>query len=262
MPTTFFDLPAELHIIIYELILVQDEDISFGNVSALLRPPRTTPALTNHLGPYCPLTHVSKRVRDETTPILFGRNTFHVLLSTHKHDGPLTQMIRQRRSTKTKSLFDDASASTAPGHLTYGDRNAAAWARNARPEALACIQRLTIEVEKADLVARWQHLRHLYKAPGGYQEPLGVFSPTRWYLHAIELRCWGLDTIVWTVDCKEKRIFCKEIQRVGPDWPSARQQPKSCERCRSMLLEWGVDREIEEGFNKEHFLGLIWYHGQ
>jgi hypothetical protein len=76
----FMDLPLELRLDIYEYILVSDEPISFGNRSAFLHPPMTSLAITNPLGRYLPLTQVSRQIRDETTPLLYGQNTFNVLL--------------------------------------------------------------------------------------------------------------------------------------------------------------------------------------
>jgi hypothetical protein len=263
MPS-LMDLPAEVRNMIYEPVLVQDEEISFGNISGLLRPPKITTAFTNHLAMLLPLTQVSVQIRDETTPMLFGRNTFNVVLTTHKHEGPRTQLNRQHRSAETKVFFDETSASTAPGHLTYGDRRAAAWIKIARPEAIKHIQRLTVEVEKADLVTRWPHLRHLYETPNISQEALRVFAPSRWYSHAIELRCPGLDTNVWSIDCKENRIHCKEVVRVGAGFGflGSQQSAKPCDRCRMMLLEWGLDRQFDGELRRGHFLGLVWYHGQ
>jgi hypothetical protein len=247
---------------VYELALVSDEEISFGNVSGLLCPPKISTAFTNHLAAYLPLTQVSKQIRDETTPMLFARNTFNVVLTTHVHEGPLTQLKRQRSSVETKALLDEASASADSGHLTYGDRHAAAWIKNARPEALKHIQRLTIEVVKADLIARWQRLQHLYKIPDSSQDSLGDFSPSQWYFHAIELKCPGLDTNIWSVDCKEKRVECKEV--VPIERPGLGSQPpaKPCVKCCMMLSGWCVDSAFDGGVSREHFLNLVWSHGQ
>ncbi|GAB7329197.1 hypothetical protein MBLNU13_g01014t1 [Cladosporium sp. NU13] len=176
------------------------------------------PDITNHLGKLLALTQVSHQVRAETDPLLYGQNTFEVMLRAAKVvEEPFPQQLaRPSRGRKTRLLLlDENPVSETPEHLLYGDRYAAIWAASARPEALARIRRLTVTVEKADLNSQWRHLRHrhLSMSPSSISlERTGVFSAHRWHLHAIELKCPGRHTVVWDVDCRENRMGDRRLK--------------------------------------------------
>lgn len=268
------DLPPELRNMVYELVLVQDQAISFGNKSPL---PSDSPAIntepTHHLKSLLALTQVSRQLRDETTPVLFGRNTFQVLLSTKRHDGPLTQFKRQLRSVESPVLFDLDSAETPPGHLTYGDQNAALWATIARKEALMHIRQLSVDVELAESIPRWSRMQHLYATPseptaGGRSFPhewylaprernTDNFSPYEWYTHAIAPRCIPYQSTTWRIDYEERSLQHASIRKTGVPWD--RRTPLNCGGCHDSLWRWGNDY-IKSGdiLTREHFLRLIW----
>lgn len=248
---------------IYENVLVSDEEISFGSTGQWLHPPQTSTAITNPLKNYLPLTQVSRQLRDETTPMLFGRNTFKVLLSTQK-DEALAQASLEKNIPRMKKprLLGLLNSEAIPGSLTYGDRNAAAWTRIARPDAVAQIQHLTIEIENADSIARWWHLQQLYNIMSG-PETNKVFSPRAWYLHAIKLYCKCFEVATWTVDFKEGRVRCESIKQVSPlEWQS-RRAGRPCRTCEQLLRNWCKDYSAEgETLSKDHLLKLIWYDSQ
>lgn len=196
--TKFMDLPLVLRLTIYDTVLVSDEPISFGNKSALLHPPMTSPAITNHLGKYLPLTQVSRQIRDETTPILYGQNTFDVVLRSVKtRVRPPPQLTRSNANFKAEIALRDRILDHSPCSLAYGDHHAAAWALIARPDAIAHLQRLSVTIEKADLNTRWKHYHQLTLSSSNLNlEWTGVFSARSWHLHAMELKCPGPDTAV------------------------------------------------------------------
>jgi hypothetical protein len=259
------DLPAELRLDIYEYILVSDEPISFGNRSAFLHPPMTSPAITNPLWRYLPLTQASRQIRDETTPLLYGKNTFNVLLRSVKTVEKLLPKPTRPKWSSTEEehpLFDHV-ASSDPGCLLYGDQHAAAWACVARPEAVAHVQRLTVTIEKAHRIAEWRHWPQLYLTPSNNSlEQTAVFSARRWHFHAIELRCPGLDTAVWTLDCRENQTGDRR-----PRWRTLGSgsqgqfegESQACGRCSLMLNNWRIARVKNGDMSKELFLALTWY---
>lgn len=258
--TKFMDLPLVLRLTIYDTVLVSDEPISFGNKSALLHPPMTSPAITNHLGKYFPLTQVSRQIRDETTPILYGQNTFDVVLRSVKTRViPPPQPNRSNRKSKTGIPLYDRSLTHNEVSLAYGDHHAATWALIARPDAIARLQRLSITIEKADLNTQWKHYRQLTLSSSSLSlERTGVFSARRWHLHAIELKCPGLDTTVWTLDCRENRTGDRRLK-----WhitgSGCQGETQACSRCRLLLDDWRIDRVRQGGMSKELFLAMAWY---
>lgn len=242
---------------VYELALVHNEHISFGNTGALpADSPAKNPEPTRHLKTLLPLTQVSRQLRDETTPILFARNTFRVLLSTRIHAGPLTQFKRMLRSAKPE-LFDLFSITFRPGCLTYGDHKAAAWARVARKEALMHIRRLAVDIEQADSVPRWRYMQYLYQIP---PEPATgrFFSPQEWSLHAVRLECRIFECATWIVDFETRRVRCASVRKCSEGWNRRKRSP--CQACKRMLREWGSDQTVRGDFlTKEHFLRLVGY---
>jgi hypothetical protein len=267
MPS-FEDCPPELRNMIYELALVSYEPISFGNIGANLNPPNPSTAVTNHLKTYLPLTQVSRQLREETTAMLFGRNTFEVVLSTKKTDGPLTQVGRQLRSKTTKvpfEQFDLDSSKTSPGSLTYGDAEAAAWTQVASDAALSWIQRLTIVIENADSVPHWLHLRNLYKSPTDFnsEEKFGVFSPKSWYDHAIYVGCTSCNRSIiatWTVDLEQRQVCRTEFRRVLAHRQRFHTMPGPCLKCKKMMKDRGREFTTNgDVMTREHFLKLVWY---
>jgi hypothetical protein len=265
MPS-FEDCPPEIRNLIYELALVSDEPISFGNIGAYenVDPPNTSNVVTNHLKTYLPLTQVSRQLREETTPMLFGRNTFEVVLSTKKTRGPLTQVGRQLRSKRKFREFDLDSSKTSPGTLTYGDAEAAAWTRVASDAALSWIEHLSIVIENADSVSRWHHLRHLYKTPidSGEKKP-GVFSPKSWFDHVIDAgnkSCNRFTIATWSIDLEQRQIRRTDIARTLPDKQRSQKMPKPCLKCKNMMKDWG--REFTTSgdiLTRGHLLKLVWY---
>lgn len=259
MPS-FMDFPPELRNMVYELVLVQDKTISFGSKSPL---PPDSPGInrvpTQHLKTLIPLTQVSRQLRDETTPILFARNTFKVLLSTKKHDGPLTQFARQLRSSNAPVLFDPLSHETQPGYLTWGDENAALWAKIAREEALMRIRHLCVDRENADTIPGWRRMAHLYPIPNE-SEPTSTssFLPHEWYLHAITLKCKHLVCTTWDIDFQEPFLHCASTRYTG--FSSEPRSLNGCEKCWRFLREWRSDHLRGGGvLTREHFLKLVWY---
>jgi hypothetical protein len=262
------DCPPELRNMINELALVSYEPISFGNIGANLNPQNPSTAVTNHLKTYLPLTQVSRQLREETTAMLFGHNTFEVVLSTKKTDGPLTQVGRQLRSETTKvpfEQFDLDSSKTSPGSLTYGDAKAAAWTRVASDAALSWIQRLTIVIENADSVPRWLHLQHLYKTPieSESEKKFGVFSPKSWYDHAIDVGCTSCNrstVATWTVDLEQRQVCRTEIRRILAHRQRFHTVPGPCLKCKKMMKDWGREFTTNgDVMTREHFLKLVWY---
>ena len=257
----FMDLPLALRLDIYELILPKNEELSFGNVSGWVTPPMTCPAFTHHLGQYLYLTQVSRQVRDETTPILYGMNTFEVILrSDVVTEARPKQLISTRRSAKK-------SAKRVPDYdpvlyLTYGDRHAAAWARVARPEAIAHIRRMMVALERSDLFLQWKHLRQLSLSPSSRSlERTGLFSVQRWHLHAIELKCPSLHSPVWRVHTKWYPVHKNELIKRDPPESKYPDAPQPCSRCRLMFDDWRTDVIRAGGTTRELFLGLVWYGG-
>ena len=257
----FMDLPLELRLDIYELVLPTNEELSFGNMSAYIRPPMTCFALTGHFGQYLPLTQVSRQVRDETNPILYGKNDFECILRSNKvAEAPPKQLTRTRRSAKKNAKW--VADYDPVYYLTYGDRYAAAWARVARPEAIAQVRRLLVGVERADLVTEWEHLRHLSPSPSRLSlERTDLFSVQRWHLHALELKCCGLYTPVWPVNSIAYRV--NDIRLLGLLEARAKRpgRPLACSRCRMMFEDWRMDVIRAGGTTRELFLGLVWYGG-
>jgi hypothetical protein len=258
----FMDLPLELRLDIYELILPQNEELSFGNVSAHVRPPMTCPAFTHHLGDHLALTQVSRQVRNETTPILYGKNQFEVILRANKvAEAPPMQPPCTRRTAKKSAKW--AADCDPVYYLTYGDRHAAAWARVARPQAIRRVRRLLVGVERADLVAEWRHLRRLSLSPSSLSlERTGLFSVQRWHLHAIELKCPVLTTPVWCVDSTGYFAHEKGLAKVDPPKPHRPGVPQVCSRCRLMFNAWRIDVLRARGTTRELFLALVWYGGR
>ena len=257
----FMDLPLELRLNIYELVLPTNEELSFGNMSAYIRPPMTCFALTGHFGQYLPLTQVSRQVRDETTPILYGKNKFEVVLRTDKvAEAPPKQLTSTRWSAK-KSAKRVADYDPAY-YLTYGDRHAAAWARVARPEAIAQMRRLMVGVERADLVTEWRHLRQLSLSPSSLSlERTGLFSAQRLHLHAIELKCPMIATLYWDVNTINYYGLRKGFIKRDPAEPKRPGAPQACSRCKMILDDWRIDVVRAGGPTRELFLGLVWYGG-
>jgi hypothetical protein len=270
MPS-FEDLSPELRNMIYELRLISAEPISFGNIGAHVKPPNTPTTVTNHLKDYLPLTQVSRQLREETTAMLFGRNTFKVVLSTKKTPGPLTQVGRQLRSKQSNNIpfeeFDLDSSKTSPGSLTYGDAEAAAWTRVAQDAAISYIQRLTVVIENADSVARWLQLHHLYPDPVDSEEAqAGLFSPKDWYEHTIDVGCHSCNRFTvatWSVDLEQRKVRRTEIRRILPRYRRFTTVPSPCLKCKKMLKDWGRDYSAEgHVMAREHLLRLVWYDSQ
>jgi hypothetical protein len=269
MPS-FEDLSAELRNMVYELRLISDEPISFGNIVAHVKPPNTSTTVTNHLKDYLPLTQVSRQLREETTAMLFGRNTFKVVLSTKKTAGPLTQVGRQLRSKQSNGVpfeeFDLDSSKTFPGSLTYGDAEAAAWVRVAQDAAISYIQRLTIVIENADSVARWLQLHHLYPDPVDLEEQSGLFSAKDWYDHTIDVGCHSCNRFTvatWSVDLEQRQVRRTEIRRILPHYRRFTTIPSPCLKCKKMLKDWGRDYSADgDVMAREHLLKLVWYESQ
>jgi hypothetical protein len=267
MPS-FEDLSPELRNMIYELRLISSEPISFDNTGAHVKPPNTPTTVTNHLKDYLPLTQVSRQLREETTAMLFGRNTFKVVLSTKKTPGPLTQVDRQLRSKQSNGVpfegFDLDSSKTSPGSLTYGDAEAAAWTRVAQEAAISYIQRLTVVIENADSVARWLQLHHLYPDPVDAEEKqAGLFSPKDWYEHTIDVGCHSCNRFTvatWSVDLEQRQVRRTEIRRLLPRYRRFTTVPSPCLKCKKMLKDWGRDYSAEgDVMAREHLLRLVWY---
>lgn len=256
------DLLLELRLDIYELVLPKHEVLSFGNMAAYSHPPMTSPAITNHLGKHLPLTQVSRQVRDETTPILYGKNKFEVILRSDKVFEVPKQSNRNGRNAKNNAKW--LASHYVDYSLTYGDRHAAAWARVARPEAIAHTRYMGVMVEKADHVFQWRHMRQLSLSPSSLSlERTGLFSARKWHMHAIELKCPGRITWQWEVDCRPTPIVVSEksLQRKAPTPFEPMVHPEQCTRCRMMIEDWRTDGKKEGGMSREHFLALVWYGG-
>jgi len=241
---------------IYDLVLVSDEPVSFRNHPS-----------KNHLGQYLPLTQVSRQVREETTPLLYGQNVFEVKLRSIKVDEvekvdeeSVQQPLRQNKTPKMKmSLRQRKPISPVPEHLLWGDRYAAAWADIARPKQIAQVQQLAVTVVKADRNRNWNHLRHLSKSPSSLsQEHTGVFSARSWHLHAIELKCPGRHSVVWNLDCRENRSGDRRLNLYAKDLEDL-YEPKPCSRCRLMLDGWRTQHNRQDGMSRALFLALVWY---
>ena len=165
----------------------------------------TSPAITKHLGKHLPLTQVSRQVRDETTPILYGKNKFEVVLRSDKVFEVPTYSNHNGRNAKNNAKW--LACHYVVYGLTYGDRHAAAWTRVARPEAIAHTRHLRVVVQKADHVVQWRDLRQLSLSPSSLSlERTGVFSARKWHMHAIELKCPGRNTWTWNIDCRQDHV--------------------------------------------------------
>lgn len=259
------DLPLELRLDIYELVLPKNEILSFGNMGSTLHPPQSSAALTNHLGQYLPLTQVSHQVRDETNPVLYGQNAFEVILRADKVivGNSRTEPVYKGQSVKKHVICLRELAPVQ--YLTYGDRHAATWARVVRAETIAQIKRLVVGIEKADAIIEWRHLPHLVFPPSRLSlEGDSPFSAYRWHMHAIEMKCPGLDTWTWNVDSTQYHVKNKRLALIEGKAAEGKRTDnhQACGRCSLMLDEWRKVGIREGGTSREHFLRLVWYGGR
>ena len=255
----FMDFPIELRLEIYELFLPKNEKVSFGNMSSACHPPQASAALTHHLGQYLLLTQISRQVRDEATSILYGQNTFEVILRADKvivGGNPPSKPAHKRQGAKKHA---NRVTDRAPVYdLIYGDRHAAAWARVARPETIAQIKRFQLVVEKADAIVEWKFLRHLALSPSSPSlERTGLFSAYKWYMHAIELKCPGRDPWIWELNSTQYHVDDKNDKSLA--LLKRTDDHQACSRCSLMLGEWRTISRREGVTSREHFLGLVWY---
>lgn len=229
----FLDLPAELRNIIYELVLVRDQAIAFKNITIRpLYPPNEPEPVLLDLRTHLLLTQVNRLIRHDTTPMLFGRNTFLAKLSNHK--------------SNEKTLAKDERPA-----YTWGDRATASWLQIASPEATSNIRSLLLHLESAT-VGRDLMMQAIGYLPCVGPEPGGAFSQREWYHHSLR-RCICLQHSVWSVDLGKRTFRCMEV-----DGRSALLGTK-CFACVKLLTNWMYDyRDHGRGDVRAGLLGLVW----
>jgi len=227
------DLPAELRNIIYELVLVRDQAIAFNNITIRpLYPPDEPEPILLDLRTHLPLTQVNRRLRHETTPILFGRNTFLAKLSNYRADETLAN--------------DDLPSST------WGDRATARWLQIASPEATSNIRSLQLRIGSAKVG------RELITIACGYlpcvgPEPEGAFSQREWYHHSLR-RCDCSQYSWWSVDLRKRIFRCTEV-----DGNRVITGTERCVACTKLLTNWMNDYgDHGHGDVRVGLLRLVW----